>query len=141
MIHPDEIRVLLETPGAILAVDNHGRISYATPQAAELLGWDASIVGQPLTAIIPPRLHPSHRAGFDRYVKTGQSNLQGRTVRVPARRRDGSEVSIDLTIRVFRRPDGSKLVSAGLSEAPLGRPPPGLLVLESALQRRLYALI
>ena len=74
-------------------------------------------------------------------MRTGESRLQGGTVRVPARRRDGTEQEIDLTIRVFRRPDGSKLVSAGLSVAPLGKAPPGLKVIEDALTRRLYELV
>jgi PAS domain S-box-containing protein len=128
-------------PGAVVAVGDDDLIAYASPEALELVGWDEGLVGLPLTTIIPARLRDRHLQGFGRYVKTGASNLHGKTVRVPALRRDGSERELDLTIRVFRRPDGSRLVSAGLSEAALGHAPPGLVVIEDALQKRLYQLI
>lgn len=138
----DGERNLLDSyPGAMVVVDDAGLVTFASPAACRLLGWDGTLVGQPLTSIIPPRMHGRHRAGFSRYVGTGHSSLQGKTVRVPALRRDGRELDVDLTIRVFRRPDGSKLVSAAMNEAPLGRAPPGLVVLEDALQKRLYQLI
>jgi PAS domain S-box-containing protein len=141
MLGTDELRLFEDMPGPVVAVEDDGLISFANPQALDLLGWDRSLLGRPLTTIIPERLQPRHREGFHRYVKTGVSHLQGGTVRVPAKRRDGSERDVDLTIRVFRRPDGTKLVSAVLSAAALGRPPHGLRVLEDALTQRLYQLI
>lgn len=138
---PDERLLLDAYSGAVVVVDDGGLITFASPDACNLLGWDGTLLGQPLTTIIPARMHERHKNGFSRYVETGRSSLQGKTVRVPALRRNGSEVDVDLTIRVFRRPDGSKLVSAGLSLAPLGKAPPGLVRLEDALQRRLYQLL
>jgi len=138
----DETRLLYElASGAVVAVDDDGTIGFATPDALALLGWDDSLIGKPLTTIIPDRLLPRHLVGFAAYVRTGKSRLQGSTVRVPARRRDGSEKQLDLTIRVFKRPDGTKLVSAGLSEPELGRAPPGLIVLERGLVSRMYQLL
>lgn len=136
----DEDALVASSGGALVAVGDDGRIRFATREACDLLGWP-DLQGQPLTAIIPLRLQPSHHAGFGRYVSTGNSNLQGRTVRVPARRLDGSETDLDLTIRVFRRPDGSKLVTAALSKASLGKPPPNLKVLEDAFAKRMYELV
>jgi PAS domain S-box-containing protein len=135
-----ETAIVSSSGGAIVAVGDDGRIAFASSEACSLLGWP-SLVGQPLTAIIPQRLQGAHHAGFGRYVKTGESRLQGKTVRVPARHRDGTEVELDLTIRVFRRPDGSKLVSAALSKAALGRAPPNLKVIEDAFAKRLYELV
>ncbi|MEA3203571.1 MAG: hypothetical protein QOI63_1246 [Thermoplasmata archaeon] len=141
MLRPAEIELLDMASDAVLSVEDNGLIAFASPAALELLGWDGTLVGRPLTAIIPERLQAQHLAGFGRYTQTGVSRLQGHTVRVPARRRDGSEREMDLTIRVFERPDGSKLVSAALSVAPLGKAPQGLVVLETALVRRLYRLV
>lgn len=62
-------------------------------------------------------------------------------MRVPALRADGTETEVDLTIRVFRRPDGSKLVAAALSISATGQAPAGLKRLEAELTRRLYALV
>ncbi|MEA3189779.1 MAG: phosphoserine phosphatase RsbU/P [Thermoplasmata archaeon] len=136
-----ELDILRGLSGAIVAVDDHGRITFASTTAQRLLGWGPELMGQPLLSIIPGRLQARHSEGFGRYSKTGESRLMGHTVRVPAQRKDGSEKELDLTIRVFRRPDGTKLVAAALSEAALGRPPPDLLVLESAFARRLYQLV
>jgi PAS domain S-box-containing protein len=140
-VRPDEVALLGSVPGAMVSVDDRGTITFATPEALQLLAWGPDLVGMPLTSIVPPRLRMRHKAGFARYVGSGQSNLQGSTVRVPAMRGDGAEVELDLTIRVFRRPDGSKLVSAALHAAPLGRAPEGLLRLEDELQKRLYQVI
>ncbi len=141
MLRPEDQGTFWASAGAIVTVGDDGLISFASPEACALLGWDDALIGQPLTTIIPERLKGAHRAGFDRYVRTGESRLQGSTVRVPARKRDGTEQDIDLTIRVFRRPDGTKLVSAALSVAALGRAPPGLKVIEDALTRRMYELV
>lgn len=141
MLPGDELALFQATHDAVVAVGTDDLIAFASPEALALLRWDTRLVGQPLTAIIPPRLRDRHVQGFTRYAKTGQSNLHGKTVRVPALCMDGKERELDLTIRVFRRPDGTRLVSAGLSLAPLGQAPPGLVVIEDALQKRLYQLI
>lgn len=137
----DEASLLRAYAGAVLTVGDDDRILFASPAALALLGWGPDLQGRTLTQIIPDRLQGRHLHGFERYVHTGESRLQGATVRVPARRRDGSEIELDLTIRVFRRPDGSKLVSAAMSQAVLGRAPDDLIELESALRKRLYELI
>src|ERR1051326_938943 len=108
MLRTEEAELLRAYPGAVVSVEDNGLIAFASPEALRLLGWDEDLIGQPLATIIPDRLQPQHRAGFSRYTQTGESPLQGKTVRVPARLRNGSERDIDLTIRVFRRPDGSK---------------------------------
>jgi PAS domain S-box-containing protein len=137
----DEVELFRSVHDALVAVGDDDRVAYASPEALALLRWDASLVGQPLTAIIPPRLQDRHLEGFGRYTRTGESRLHGHTVRVPALCGDGQERDLDLTIRVFQRPDGSRLVSAGLSLAALGHPPPGLVVIEKALAKRLYELV
>lgn len=137
----DEAALFRSVADAIVAVGDDGRIAYASPEALALLRRGDGLVGQPLTALIPQRLHGRHLAGFGRYTRTGESRLHGQTVRVPALCGDGQERDLDLTIRVFRRPDGSRLVSAGLSAAALGKPPRGLVVIEQALAKRLYELV
>lgn len=141
MLQADEGHLFSTSAGPVVAVNDQDIIEFANREALALLGWDASLIGKPLPAIIPSRLHPAHLRGFERYVKTGESRLQGATVRVPALMRDGREKDVDLTIRVFRRPDGTKLVAAALSEAALGRAPDNLLILEGALVRRMYELV
>jgi PAS domain S-box-containing protein len=138
MDHEPELLDSIE--GALVAVADDGLVAHANAAALDLLGYD-SLVGLPLLTIIPPRLRRRHKEGFLRYLSTGESRLQGSTVRVPALLGDGTEQMVDLTIRVYRRPDGSKLAVAAMTASPLGKPPPGLRVLEDALAKRLYELI
>jgi hypothetical protein len=62
-------------------------------------------------------------------------------VRVPARREDGGEAEVDLTIRVFQRPDGTRIAMAGLVAAALGETPAHLQKLEDALLAREYEVV
>lgn len=93
-------RLLLDAlPDAVIAADASHRIVYANLATGRLLGWEPSeLIGQPLTFIIPRRLQAEHREGFKRFVATGQSRLAGQAVRVPALRRDGQEVQVELHI-------------------------------------------
>lgn len=99
----DEVRVAAV---AQVAADTTNRIIAVSAPAAELLGWPADeLEGHRLVAIIPPRLRDRHIAGFTRHLLEGNSRILGEPVRVPALRRDGSEVEIDLLIE--RRADPS----------------------------------
>ena len=81
----------------ISTVDNE--IRYVNAAASNLLGWeDGGLVGRPLITIVPERLHAAHLHGFSRYLATGERHIMGRAVRVPARRRDGGEVDVELTL-------------------------------------------
>jgi PAS domain S-box-containing protein len=87
---------------AVVAANGSGRITYVNGAAERLLGWCAAdLIGQPLTTIMPDRLREVHSKGFARYLSTRQANLIGRSVRVPALRRDGTEIDIELTLSAF----------------------------------------
>ena len=84
---------------AVVATDGSHRIVYANAAVERLLGWTvAELVGQPLMTIIPPRLHAAHREGFKRYTATREGRRFSQALRVPALRRDGSEIDIELTL-------------------------------------------
>ena len=83
----------------VVVADDQNHIAYVNKATEDLLGWSAeSLTGQRLTALIPERLHEAHLAGYTRYQITRQPRLLGRPARVPARRRDGSEVDVELSI-------------------------------------------
>lgn len=142
MLPPAEAEVLERAGGAVVAAEATGRIAYFSTGAEAMFGRRAAdVVGQPLTLLMPPRMHAAHRAGIQRYLRTHESRLLGRPVRVPALRADGTEFEVDLQLRMFRRPDGSDLIIAALQEARPGARPPDLLEIESGLQRRAYDLV
>jgi len=136
----EEAAILGQAETGIVAADDKGRIVFANLAAAEAMGRSLG-VGSMLSDLMPERLREKHHSGFRRYVETGESRLEGRTVRVPALAASGDEREVDLTIRVFRRPDGSKLAVASVQAAATGRPPRDLYRIESALAARAYRLI
>jgi PAS domain S-box-containing protein len=141
MLSVSERRLLSESGESVVAVEDGGIIAFAGTKALAMLGWNQELIGRPLTTIIPTRLQARHQAGFARYARTGVSKLQNKPVRVPGLRRDGSERDVMLRIRVFQRPDGSKLVAAEFSDADAENTPVGLVEIESDLQRRAYQLV
>lgn len=90
-----------EATDALLAADDSNRIVAASEPAARLLGWDREeLIGQRIVTIVPEGLRDDHIAGFTRYLVTGQRTIIGTPTRVPALRRDGSQVPVELTVEV-----------------------------------------
>lgn len=102
---------------AVVAGDDLNRIVAASPAALELLGWDADLVGRRIGEIVPPRLRESHIAGFTRHLLTGDSTILDSEVRVPALRRDGTEVDVLLLVRREHAADGRPVFTATLRPA------------------------
>lgn len=104
---------------AVIVAGDDNCIAHANPAAESLLGWaSGGLAGQRLTAIIPERLHEAHVAGYTRYLVTHKPRLVGEPVRVPARRRDGSEVDVELVINTFTVRGGRHAFVAALRPAP-----------------------
>lgn len=100
---------------AVVLADDQNRIIYLNAAGEGLLGWAVDeLVGQRLTAIIPERLHHAHVAGYTRYLLTGRSRLLNTPVRVPARRRDGSEIGVELALSAFPAGAGRQMFAAVL---------------------------
>jgi PAS domain S-box-containing protein len=114
---PDPWLVLETLLDAVVVADRTGRITYVNHAAERLLGWPAEeLVGRPIAAIIPPGLRNKHIAGFNRYRSTWNPRILGRGIRVPAQRRDGTEVRIELGLTAFRGRGGEELYVAVLRD-------------------------
>ncbi len=84
-----------------------------------LLGWEPQeLVGERIIAIIHERLQETHVVGFLRYLLTGRPVMIGYVVTVPARRADGTEISVGLSIQVLARSGGRTAFIAELSPPP-----------------------
>jgi PAS domain S-box-containing protein len=104
-------------PDAVVAADEQGRIAFVNLAAARLLGWPADeLCGKPLTTIMPPRMHVAHEAGLQRYAATHHPRIMGRPIRVPALRRDGTEVDVELTLTAANIEPGLELVIGTLRD-------------------------
>jgi PAS domain S-box-containing protein len=87
---------------AVLVADADNCIVYANQAVTQLLGWGSTeLVGMEVAELVPDRLRARHLAGFRRFVATGEAQIMGRAVRLPALRKDGTEVPIELTLSGF----------------------------------------
>lgn len=103
---------LLESLGdAVVVADGTDRVVYVNAAGERLLGWGrADLVGQSLATIIPERLRDQHDQGFRRYHETGEPHLiGGGPVTVPALRRDGVEIEIELSLSSHRLVSGQEV--------------------------------
>ena len=88
------------TQAAILMMDQTGRVSFWNRAAEEILGWTAEeAIGQPVhTLICPERFHARHLAAYPAFLAGGAGATAGRTVEVRARRKDGGEIPVELSL-------------------------------------------
>jgi PAS domain S-box-containing protein len=114
----DPARVLDALGHAVVVGDAENRVVFANQRAGELLGWhDGALVGERLTVLIPERLRERHLAGYTRMlVDGGRPRILGTPTAMPARRRDGSEVEVELLVDRVPNPGGRPAFVACLRE-------------------------
>jgi PAS domain S-box-containing protein len=102
-----------------IAADDENRIVAVNAHALRLLGYDdaAELVGRRIVALIPERYRQAHVAGFTMFMLVGRRPLLGHPVVVPALRRDGSEVAVELYVDAVPRRDGTTSFVADLRPA------------------------
>ncbi|MEI6278277.1 MAG: PAS domain S-box protein [Verrucomicrobiae bacterium] len=89
---------------AILMMDPEGLISYWNPAAERIFGHTSDeAIGQNLHAlIVPPRYHAAQQAAFPAFLKTGLGASMGKTLDMEALRKDGKEISVQLSLSAIR---------------------------------------
>jgi signal transduction histidine kinase len=74
------------------------------------------VVGREMAElIVPPHLREQHRAGFARYLETGEARILGRRLEITGVRADGTEFPVELTITRIRL-DGPPVFSGYLRD-------------------------
>jgi diguanylate cyclase (GGDEF)-like protein/PAS domain S-box-containing protein len=89
---------------AIMMMDNKGNISYWNPAAEHILGYtSAEAIGMNLHKLIAPeRFLTGHLAAFPEFQKTGKGNAIGKTLELAARRKDGREIDVNLSLSAVK---------------------------------------
>ena len=98
----EELRGVIDNANdAYISLDRNGRVTAWNRQAEQTFGWSAKeALGKPLEAlIIPAELAGAHRGGMQLYLRTGTSRILDRRVELPALRRDGSRLTVEVRIR------------------------------------------
>jgi PAS domain S-box-containing protein len=99
-----------------IAADHANRILAVSGPAADILGYDdpADLVGERIVTIVPERYRQAHVAGFTMYLLVGRRPLIDSPVVVPALRRDGTEVDVELLVREQAVSPGRSVLIADL---------------------------
>jgi PAS domain S-box-containing protein len=88
---------------AILMLDPRGAITFWNPAAEQILGYrPEEALGEDLHELLAPgRYLQEFREAFPAFKSTGRGNAVGKTLELFARRRDGQEIPVSLSLSTF----------------------------------------
>ena len=94
----EQYRALAEVdPDGIVVVDDDSIILSVNPAMEVIFGYTPEeLIGQELVVLMPEGLREAHHVGMRRYLSTGTQNIPWKGVQVPGRRKDGSEVHLEI---------------------------------------------
>ncbi len=105
--------VLDAAPDGMLIVDARGRIVLANRQAHTLFGYAPSaLVGECVELLLPEALRAAHRAHRDAYVRAPRTRPMGSGIDLQARRKDGTEFPVEISLSPMATPDGVVVIAA-----------------------------
>lgn len=91
----------------IVTADAMGVIVAANQGAARIFGYEAgSLVGRRIEDLMPERFAEAHNTGMQSFLRTGETQVVGRTVELVGRRADGTEFPVELSLATWTDPSG-----------------------------------
>ena len=92
--------IMNSVPDGIITIDRDGVVVEANPAVSTLFGYSKEeLVGRNVKVLMPAAMHEAHDAGFGRFFRSGERKIVGcGSVEVPARRKDGSEFVMQLSL-------------------------------------------
>lgn len=108
----DEFKLLIDAlADPLLACDGQERIVYITPAAERLLGWKGEeLRGQPFSRVIPSRFHTVDGGSLLQYLLARQHPHVCPPTLLPLRRRDGTELQLEMTAGQAHRDGQARIV-------------------------------
>ena len=105
---------LLEAaPDAMIATSAEGTILLVNRQAELLFGYDRDdLVGQPVELLVPERYAGRHAAHRSSYAHDPAMRPMGVGLELYARRRDGSEIPVEISLSPVETTDGTIFAAA-----------------------------
>ncbi|MES2533894.1 MAG: PAS domain S-box protein [Pseudomonadota bacterium] len=120
-------------PDALLVVDQQGLIVLANPAAIDLLGYTGDeLIGLDVEQLVPDAVRPRHATYRHGYAKAPRARPMGRQLDLTAKRRDGSQVMVEIALSPLHN-DGLPYVVAAI------RGIDGYPRVQAALKRARYA--
>ena len=111
-VRPDDLgigRLFDAILDAVVVSDAQGRVVLWNRGAEAIFGYASEeAVGMPVSVLVPSHLRARHTQGMARFAATGRGPLLDARVAVelPALRKDGQEIHVELTLATLEEPDG-----------------------------------
>ena len=85
---------------AIIMMDSGGKVSFWNAAAERIFGYNENDArGQALAdLVVPERYHRQHLAAAQSFLRTGQGSLVNKTVELEAKRKDGTEFPVEISV-------------------------------------------
>ena len=95
-----DLHQLVECVGdAIIVADVHEKIVLWNPAATRIFGYsEQEALGHTLDLIVPERQRQKHNEGYSHSMETGTTRYGTSLLKVPAKHKDGSMLSIAFTV-------------------------------------------
>lgn len=96
----------------IVVVDKQANIVMLNPKAKELFGYtDRELIGRKVETLIPQRFNRNHVGYRDEYLEAPRARGMGHMMDLFARRKDGTEFPVEVSLSPFKTSDGEFVVS------------------------------
>ncbi|QCI99265.1 EAL domain-containing protein [Agrobacterium larrymoorei] len=93
------IHITSTSPDAIICANGQNHITSWNAAAAEIFGYSKEeALGKPLDIIVPDAMRGRHGTGLAKVASGGPPRIIGTSLNLTAKRRDGSEVPIELSL-------------------------------------------
>jgi PAS domain S-box-containing protein len=111
-----DVTTVTRADHGVIAANQASQIVALSPEAVRILGYDdaSELVGQRIVSIVPERYRQAHVAGYTMYLLVGRQPLLGNAVTVPALRRDGTEVMVELLVHDHGIGEGRSVLLADI---------------------------
>ncbi len=97
---------------AMVVVDGSGRIVQVNARTETLLGYRRQeLIGEPIELLIPERYRDAHRVSCDTYVHAPVLRPVGTSHELCARRRDGTEIPVEVSLSPIATSEGLQIAS------------------------------
>ncbi|WP_436933651.1 PAS domain S-box protein [Halovenus marina] len=98
------VRIAETINDAVVTIDTDSEIQFANDGLAELTGYDRDeLVGESFTMVMPERFREAHHAGVERYLETGERNVNWEYIELAIEHRDGTEIPVAVSFSDFER--------------------------------------
>lgn len=108
-VSEERFRSVVQTArDAIISIDHSGKITFWNKGAEEIFGYSASeMLGESLLSIIPNPFRKDHQNGIERFLRTGITQITGKTVEMIGLRKDGYPFPIELSLATWETKEGT----------------------------------